>query len=189
VVWANGVLASIAVGLLVDLLTAWSGLPPEGGYLHFDGNTHLVSRSARIEFAPATCLHFRAGSVGEPVFHLRSNMQTIHLSQLDPSAITNDCAGLVLGAQLRIGSQKPVWRCSCGATSPAVPNEAHYVSLSHSQSMNGHRQSGGHWNVALDLAVRSSDFLGSLGCWSGSGEGSVNGTLFFIPATLPLPSA
>jgi hypothetical protein len=42
-------------------------------------------------------------------------MQTIHLSQLDPSAITNDCAGLVLGAQLMIGSQKRVWRCSCGA--------------------------------------------------------------------------
>jgi hypothetical protein len=64
-----------------------------------------------------------------------------------------------------------------------------YVSLSHPRSMNGHRQSGGHWNVALGLAVRSSDFLGSLGCWSGSGEGSVNGTLFFMPATLPLPSA
>jgi eukaryotic-like serine/threonine-protein kinase len=39
-------------------------------------------------------------------------MQTIHLSQLDPGAITNDCAGLVLGAQLKIGSQKRVWRCA-----------------------------------------------------------------------------
>jgi hypothetical protein len=58
-----------------------------------------------------------------------------------------------------------------------------YVSLSDPRSMNGHRQSGGHWNVALGLAVRSSDFLGSLGRWSGSGEGSVNRTLFFI--TLP----
>lgn len=69
VVWANGVLASTAVGLLVDLLSAWSGLPPAGEYLHFDGNTHLLSRSPRIEFAPANCLHFQAGSVGEPVFH------------------------------------------------------------------------------------------------------------------------
>ena len=64
-----------------------------------------------------------------------------------------------------------------------------YDSLSHPRSMNGHRQSGGHWNVALGLAIRSSEFLGSLGCWSGSGEGSVNGTLFFMPATLPLPFA
>jgi serine/threonine protein kinase len=39
-------------------------------------------------------------------------MQSIHLSQLDPNAITSDCAGLVLGAQLKIGSQKRVWRCA-----------------------------------------------------------------------------
>jgi len=39
-------------------------------------------------------------------------MQSIHLSQLDPNAITNDCGGLVLGAQLKIGSQKRVWRCA-----------------------------------------------------------------------------
>ena len=64
-----------------------------------------------------------------------------------------------------------------------------YVSPFHPRSMNCHRQSGGHWNVALGLAVRRSDFLGSLGCWSRSGEGSVNGTLFFMPATLHLPFA
>src|ERR1700686_2064815 len=39
-------------------------------------------------------------------------MQSIHLSQLDPNAITNDCGGLVLGAQLKIGSQERVWRCA-----------------------------------------------------------------------------
>jgi hypothetical protein len=38
-----------------------------------------------------------------------------------------------------------------------------YVSRSHSWSMNGHTQSGDHWNVALGLVVRNSDFLGSLG--------------------------
>jgi molybdopterin-synthase adenylyltransferase len=68
VVWANGVLASIAVGLLVDLLTGWNGLSPRGEYLHFDGNTHLVSRSPRLEFAPRTCSHFPSGEVGDPVF-------------------------------------------------------------------------------------------------------------------------
>lgn len=68
VVWANGVLASIAVGLLVDLLTGWNGLPSGGEYLHFDGNTHLVSRSPRLEFAPKTCLHFPLDEVGDPVF-------------------------------------------------------------------------------------------------------------------------
>jgi hypothetical protein len=69
VVWANGVLASIAVGLLVDLFTGWSALRAGGEYLHFDGNTHQVSRSPRIEFAPKTCLHFPPDQVGEPVFH------------------------------------------------------------------------------------------------------------------------
>lgn len=68
VVWANGVLASIAVGLLVDFLTGWNGLSLAGEYLHFDGNTHLVSRSPRLEFAPKTCLHFPLSDVGDPVF-------------------------------------------------------------------------------------------------------------------------
>jgi serine/threonine-protein kinase len=39
-------------------------------------------------------------------------MQSIHLSQLDPNAIASDCTGLVLGTQLKIGSQKRVWRCA-----------------------------------------------------------------------------
>ena len=39
-------------------------------------------------------------------------MVSIHLSQLDPIAITRDCEGLVLGAQLKIGSQKRVWACA-----------------------------------------------------------------------------
>src|ERR1700735_654031 len=39
-------------------------------------------------------------------------MESIHLSQLDPKTITNDCPGLVLGGQLKIGSQKRVWRCA-----------------------------------------------------------------------------
>lgn len=68
VVWANGVLASIAVGLLVDLLTGWNGISSAGEYLHFDGNTHLVFRSPRLEFAPRTCSHFPSDEVGEPVF-------------------------------------------------------------------------------------------------------------------------
>jgi hypothetical protein len=68
VVWANGVLASIAVGLLVDLLTGWNGLSSAGEYLHFDGNTHLVSRSPRLAFAPKSCSHFPSTEVGDPVF-------------------------------------------------------------------------------------------------------------------------
>lgn len=39
-------------------------------------------------------------------------MHNIHLSQLDPITITKDCPGLVVGAQLKIGSQKRVWTCA-----------------------------------------------------------------------------
>jgi hypothetical protein len=47
-------------------------------------------------------------------------------------------------------------------------------------SVNGHTQSGGHWNVAFGLVVRSSGFLDSLGCWSESGEGTADGALLIM---------
>lgn len=68
VVWANGALASIAVGLVVDLLTGWSGFPRRGEYLHFDGDQNLLSRSPRLEYAPPTCSHYPPTAIGDPVF-------------------------------------------------------------------------------------------------------------------------
>lgn len=66
VVWTNGVLASVAVGIVVDLLTGWKSLRRHGEYLHYDGNTFELSRSPRLEFAPATCIHFPLEEIGEP---------------------------------------------------------------------------------------------------------------------------
>ena len=54
-----------------------------------------------------------------------------------------------------------------------------YVSLSQSWSMNGHTQSGGHWNVALGL-LRNSGFLGSSGGRSESGEVATGGVLLIM---------
>ncbi len=68
VVWANGVLASVAVGIVVDLLTGWNGVNPKGEYLHFDGNTNRLWRSPRLEYAAELCPHFAEDSVGDPVF-------------------------------------------------------------------------------------------------------------------------
>jgi molybdopterin-synthase adenylyltransferase len=65
VVWTNGLLASVAVGILVDLLTGWRGFHGNGDYFHYDGNTHELSRSPRIEYAPATCAHFPLEEIGE----------------------------------------------------------------------------------------------------------------------------
>lgn len=55
VVWSNGVLASVAVGTVVDLLTGWNGVNPKGEYLHFDGNTNAMWRRPRLEYAPVLC--------------------------------------------------------------------------------------------------------------------------------------
>ncbi len=68
VVWANGILASLAIGIVVDLVTGWNAISARGEYLHFDGNRYLVSRSPRLEYAPAVCPHFPDDFVGEPVF-------------------------------------------------------------------------------------------------------------------------
>jgi hypothetical protein len=67
VVCAIGVLASIAVGLVVQLLTDWQHRDFTAEYLHFDGNRSVVTRSPRLEYAPANCEHFGRDFVGEPV--------------------------------------------------------------------------------------------------------------------------
>lgn len=66
VIWSNGVLASVAVGILVDLFTGWTRTQRKCEYLHYDGNRHELTRSPRLEYAPTTCAHFPAEAVGEP---------------------------------------------------------------------------------------------------------------------------
>jgi molybdopterin/thiamine biosynthesis adenylyltransferase len=66
VVWTNGVLASVAVGIVVDLITGWRSFCSRGEYLHYDGNTHELSRSPRLEYAPDSCAHFPLNEIGEP---------------------------------------------------------------------------------------------------------------------------
>ena len=36
----------------------------------------------------------------------------MELSQLNAQVIANDCPGLVIGTQLKIGGQKRVWQCA-----------------------------------------------------------------------------
>ena len=44
VAWANGTLASAAVGIAVDLLTGWSGQLKMPVYLEYDGNAQTLPR-------------------------------------------------------------------------------------------------------------------------------------------------
>lgn len=68
VVWANGVLASVAVGVAVDLLTGWTRASPESVYLSYDGNASTVGSDRRLKFARGACTHFVSADVGDPEF-------------------------------------------------------------------------------------------------------------------------
>jgi hypothetical protein len=69
VVWANGVLASTAVGVAVDLLTDWTQALRQPVYLSYDGNRGTVTPHVRLEhLPPGPCSHFPLDAVGEPRF-------------------------------------------------------------------------------------------------------------------------
>jgi hypothetical protein len=68
VVWPNGVLASTAVGIAVDLLTDWTRSLRGLAYLSYDGNRGTIQPHVRYEFTKdLTCTHFPATDVGDPV--------------------------------------------------------------------------------------------------------------------------
>lgn len=66
VVWSNGVLASTAVGLGVDLITHWTRNPRRFVYLLYDGNLGTVAVHPRLELLklPEPCPHFPPDAVG-----------------------------------------------------------------------------------------------------------------------------
>ncbi len=69
VIWPNGVLASIAVGLAVDIVTNWSRHARPYAYLIYDGNQATLKESVTLLNRRATvCQHFSETDVGDPVF-------------------------------------------------------------------------------------------------------------------------
>ena len=69
VIWPNGVLASVAVGLAVDLLTGFGDVRKTCEYLSYDGNTHFLQRHPRLEYAPRDCGHYPLREMGDPRWH------------------------------------------------------------------------------------------------------------------------
>jgi molybdopterin-synthase adenylyltransferase len=68
VVWPNGVLASTAIGLAVDLVTGWTRRALPYAYLVYDGNKGTVKESATLRnLNIAACPHFSNIDVGDPV--------------------------------------------------------------------------------------------------------------------------
>ena len=68
VVWPNGVLASTAVGIFVDLLSGWTHSENKLFYLSYNGNTGEVTEHIRLKFTDKHCLHYPIESAGPPAF-------------------------------------------------------------------------------------------------------------------------
>ena len=69
VVWANGVLASTAVGAAVELLTNWTRSKKLIRYYQYDGNLGTVAPSIRLQFVQEECPHYPQKEVGNPTFN------------------------------------------------------------------------------------------------------------------------
>jgi molybdopterin-synthase adenylyltransferase len=66
VIWANGVLASTAVGIAIVLLTDWTHQLRHPVYLQYFGNEGTIQPSPRLEFAAKTCKHYPITNIGDP---------------------------------------------------------------------------------------------------------------------------
>ncbi|HBA54365.1 MAG TPA: thiamine/molybdopterin biosynthesis protein [Syntrophorhabdus aromaticivorans] len=68
VVWANGVLASTAVGLAVEIVTGWTHRPLSHAYMVYDGNKAIIKESVTLKnLGIRACPHFSDDDVGDPV--------------------------------------------------------------------------------------------------------------------------
>lgn len=69
VVWGNGILASAAVGVAIDLLSGWTGRVGMPVYLEYDGNRQTLLPHVRLSHvSPGSCPHFPSEQTGDPVF-------------------------------------------------------------------------------------------------------------------------
>lgn len=73
VVWPNGVLASSAAGLFMQLATAWHRDALASVCLEYDGNRHTVIHSDRARrLGVRTCPHYDEADLGDPAFDVRN---------------------------------------------------------------------------------------------------------------------
>ena len=67
VVWPNGTLASIAVGLFMKLVTPWETHKATPLLLEYDGDLQTVAPSNKLAYLPAYCKHFDSlNELGDP---------------------------------------------------------------------------------------------------------------------------
>jgi hypothetical protein len=67
VVWPNGILASAAVGVIVQLFTPWHSGHALSVYLEYEGNEQTMDTSNRLMHRAQGCTHFGGlGALGDP---------------------------------------------------------------------------------------------------------------------------
>lgn len=66
VVWPNGVLASTAVGIAVDLVTGWTKNSNSHLYRVYDGRHNTLEPAVQTH-VPKACSHYNIESLGDPV--------------------------------------------------------------------------------------------------------------------------
>lgn len=72
VIWPNGVLASSAVGLVLQLVTPWHRQCVDSIYLEYDGNLHtVVHRKGMGQLYQRGCPHYPENETGDPGFDVR----------------------------------------------------------------------------------------------------------------------
>lgn len=68
VVWSNGILASHAIGVVVDLVTGWAEKKVITPYYAFDGNEGILMKHPRLKYLSGNCNHFNLNQTGTPTF-------------------------------------------------------------------------------------------------------------------------
>jgi molybdopterin-synthase adenylyltransferase len=68
VIWPNGMLASAAVGIAVDLVTGWTNQDtPDQTYLSLDGNDLTFKSHPCLDYdLPKECIHYPISQAGDP---------------------------------------------------------------------------------------------------------------------------
>jgi molybdopterin-synthase adenylyltransferase len=95
VVWANGILASVAMAVLAQLFTPWHKSSPSTVYLEYDGNLQTLASSNRLSVMEGkVCPHFADyRELGDPFWipeQVSGETESIILSDEDEPIDTSD---------------------------------------------------------------------------------------------------
>lgn len=70
VIWPNGILASTAVGLFMQLVTPWHDYHRLPILVEYDGNSHKLLPSEKLSILDQkTCTHYTGTDLGDPFFN------------------------------------------------------------------------------------------------------------------------